>query len=213
MKHPLGYACAAAVVIAATSSAAHAQSPAPSAAEEARSPGPAESKPTNLWLLDGQFTTSPIKKSVLESWLSGVDVKCVGCGPFGASAVRPGSTNANAPWLLQGHWRRQTPLGRVSMGFAGVRNYAIPLSTATPIGGEIDLGPLAASSGTFSGPTSQWSLTAAFEKTLKTFPGGASVGVTADVLIPINTASAVGGDPRVSAMGSRAIRAGIVIRW
>jgi hypothetical protein len=105
-------------------------------------------------------------KSMLESWLSGVEMQCIGCRGFEPTGIRPESTNATAPWVLQGRWRRQTTLGVVSAGFVGVRNYALPLSTAMPLGGEFDRAALGSSRASVFAPVSQWSLTAAVEKTL-----------------------------------------------
>lgn len=227
VTHSLGFAVAATALLAAGSSTGQAQSPAaqtqepsrskPSAADKDaprdRPPEPPETWLKPLSLFDNQLTMSTKSKSVLQSWVSGVEIKCIGCPGFGTTAVRPESTNPNAPWVLQGRWRRQTALGIVSTGFVGVRNYALPLSTAMPLGGDVDPGALGSSRASFVGPSSQWSLTAAFEKTLATFADGASVGVTADLLIPVKTESVMVGDPRISALASRTIRVGIVFRW
>jgi len=204
VTHSLGLIVAATVLFAAGS--ALAQSPAPP-------PEPPDPKPTVLSLFDNQLTTGTKPKSLLESWLSGVDMKCIGCGVFGTTAVRPESTNPNAPWMLQGRWRRQTTVGVVSAGFVGIRNYALPLSTAMPLGGGVDPVALGAAGASSFAPSSQWSLTAGFEKTLATRANGASVGVIADVLIPVSTDSASAGDPRISALASRTIRVGIIFRW
>lgn len=103
--------------------------------------------------------------------------------------------------------------GPVSTGFVGVRNYALPLYTGMPIGGDFNPGMLGSSLTSSFMPSSQWSLTAAVEKTLATFSNGATVGVTADVLIPVATESVSVGDPRIAALTSRAMRVGIVVRW
>jgi hypothetical protein len=213
-------AIAATTLLAATSLAAHARSSlaptqeqsVPTQTSTVTDDAQQEDKPNEVSFFNGRFTLSPTK-SLLESWLAGVDMKCVGCGAFDPNAVRPEPTNPNAPWLVGGKLRRQTPLGLFSTGFVGVRHYAMPLSTVTPISGEVDPGLLGVSSANYVGPSTLWSMTATFEKTLKTFESGASIGVTADVLIPVNAESAVGGDPLMSAIASRTIRAGIVIRW
>ena len=133
--------------------------------------------------------------------------------PVAATALLPEPTNPNAPRLLQGRWRRQTPLGMVSTGFVHVRNYALPLSTAMPLGGDVDPVALGSARTSAFAPFSQWSLTGAVEKTLATFSSGATVGITADVLIRVSTTSVGAGDPRSGAFTSRTIRAGIVFRW
>jgi hypothetical protein len=166
-----------------------------------------------LSLFDDQVTITARQKRMLESWLSDVEMKCIGCGWFDANAVRPESRDPYALWVLQGKWRRQTSFGVVSTGFVGTRNSSLPLFTAMPIGGDVDPVTLGSSHATFVAPSSQWSLTAAFAKTLATSKGGASVGVTADALIPVKTESLVGGDPRISAMSSSAIRVGVFVRW
>jgi len=228
VTHSLGFAIAATAVSAAGSSTALAQSPAtqtqepsrpakPSAADEDASRDrprePPEARRTTLSSFDNQFKMSTKPTSVLESWLSGAEMNCIGCRGFGTTAVRPESTNPNAPWVLQRKWRRQTALGVVSTGFVGVRNYALPLSTALPLGGDLDPGALGSPSTSAFAPSSQWSLTAAVEKTLATRADGASVGVTADLLIPVATESVTVGDPRISALQSRTVRFGIVFRW
>jgi hypothetical protein len=212
----------AATTFALTSSAALAQSSPAQVQEPARtaqrpvsegSAQPSSNEPAEISLRNGRFTLGTAQTSILESWLSSVDMKCVGCGAFDSNAARPEPTSPNAPWLLEGKFRRQTPLGIFSAGFVGVRNYAMPPLTVTPIGGDVDPGLLGDWSRNFVGPTSQWMMTASFEKTLKTFKGGATVGVAADVMLPVKTESALGGDPRIIAMASRTIRAAVVLRW
>jgi hypothetical protein len=192
-------------LLAASPSTALAQAP----AAQTQEPAPlAEPSVTPLSLFDNRLTRP---KSKMESWLSGVEMTCTGCRFFETTAVRPESTNATAPWALQGQWRRQTPLGAVSAGFVGVRNYALPLYTAMPIGGAIDPAVLRSAGTSAFAPVSQWALTAAVEKTLKTWKNGASVGVTAGALYPIATSSVTAGDPRISP--SLTLRFGIVNRW
>lgn len=173
-----------------------------------------ESQPTDPAPKDvSLFTIPPSDKSKLESWLSGADVKCIGCRLFDPNATRPESTNPNAPFAFQAKWHAQTALGRISAGVLGVRNYAFSPSVGTPIGGDFNPGPLGSSSTAFLGPTSQWSLSAAYEKTLRTFRNGATISVVGDVMIPVSTTSTAPRDPRIGAMSSRTIRGGIVIRW
>jgi hypothetical protein len=177
----------------------------------ARPPEPAPASPTDLFLFDHWLSTRP--QSVTESWLRGIEMKCIGCGGFDAAAVRPEPTNATAPWALYGRWRRQTTLGVVSTGFIGVRNYALPLSTAIPLGGDFDPRALSTSGTSVFAPVTQWSLTAAVEKTLAKRANGASVGVTADMLVPLKTETIGVGDPRISALTSATFRFGIIFRW
>jgi hypothetical protein len=225
MAHSLGLAGAATALLVIGSSTAFAQAPAAqtkepsrpaklSAADEDASRDrprePPETTRTTVSLFDNQLTKPT---SVLESWLRGVEMKCIGCRGFETTALLPESTNLNAPRVLQGRWRRQTPFGMVSTGFVGVRNYALPLSTALPLGGGFDPGALGSSRASTFAPFSQWSVTAAVEKTLATFSDGATVGVTADLLIPVATESVSVGDPRIDALTSRTIRYGIVFRW
>jgi hypothetical protein len=226
VTHSLGFAVAAAMLAAGSSTALAQASPpktpqssqpgTPPAADDDASRDsprqPAETTITPLSLFDDRFSTRK-PKSILESWLSGVEMQCIGCRGFEPTGIRPESTNATAPWVLQGRWRRQTTLGVVSAGFVGVRNYALPLSTAMPLGGEVDRAALGSSRASVFAPVSQWSLTAAVEKTLATRANGASVGVTADLLIPIKTESISVGDPRTSALTARTVRFGIIFRW
>jgi len=212
----LGFAVATTTLLALGPSTALAQSSTaqtqePSAPEKA----PAKDEPNIriLSLFDNPPTIGIKPNSVLKSWLSGVEMQCIGCPGLDTTSVRPAPTNANAPWVMQGQWRRQTTLGAVSTGFVGIRNYGLPLSTAMPLGGTIDTTALWSQGTSAFAPVSQWSLTAAVEKTLATFAGGASVGITADALIPVATSSAVAGDARVGALTSSTFRFGIVFRW
>jgi hypothetical protein len=227
LTHSLGIAVAAAL-LAADPSTALAQSAAAPTREPSR---PAESSAsdqdgsrdgrrepppawlTDLSLFDNRLTSGTKPKSPMDSWLAGVEMTCFGCGGFEATAARPGSTNATAPWVLQGRWRRQTALGAVSTGFVGVRNYALPLSTAMALGGAVDPAALGHLPATSFAPVSQWSLTAAVEKTLVRRANGASIGVAADLLIPVATNSVTVGDPRINALTTPTIRVGIVFRW
>jgi hypothetical protein len=227
VTHSLGFAVAAAVLAAGSSTALAQASPPrtqqsshpatpPAADDDAsrdRPRQPAETTVPPLSLLDDRFSMTTKPKSILESWLSGVEMQCIGCRGFEPTGIRPELTNATAPWVLQGRWRRQTTLGVVSTGFVGVRNYALPLSTAMPLGGEFDRAALGSSGASAFAPVSQWSLTAAVEKTLATRANGASVGVTADLLVPFKTESITVGDPRTSALTSPTVRFGIIFRW
>ncbi len=170
---------------------------------------PPEAKPTSASLFDNR--TKP--GSISGSWLSDVDMRCLGCRGFGTVAVLPESSNPNAPRVLQGTWRHQTTLGVVSTGLVGVRNYALPLYVGMPLGGDFDPGAQRSSRASSFAPSSQWYLTAGIEKTLATSAEGTSIGVTADVLIPVETNSISVGDPRIGALKSRAARFGIVLRW
>jgi hypothetical protein len=226
MTHSLGLSVAATALLASGSSMARAQSPAPQAQEPSRPANPsveddARDRPreasdirlTTTSLLDDELTIGTKPKSLLDSWLSSVDMKCISCGGLATSALFPESMNRNAPWVLQGKWRRQTALGVVSTGFVGVRKYALPLYMAMPIGGDFDPGARGSSPANVFAPSTQWSLTGAVEQTLATFSNGATVGVTADVLVPVKTGSIGAGDPRIGALTSRTMRFGIVFRW
>jgi hypothetical protein len=166
----------------------------------------------NLSLFDHRLGVGAKPVTAAESWLSGFEMSCVGRGLDGPRA-QPPSTNALAPWALQGRWRRQTKLGAVSAGFAGVRNYALPLSTVVPLAGGVDPAALRAVGASQSLPVSQWSVTAGIERTLAKRASGASIGVAADVLIPFSHDAGGIDDPRVEALGKPTARAGIVLRW
>jgi len=220
MTHSLGLAVAATALLAAEPSTALAQSSASQVQEPSR---PATSAATGkdasrdrasetLSLFSRPRATSTTSKSVKDSWLSGLEIKCLACGGSGTSPVFPESTNPNAPWVLQGTWRRQTAFGIVSTGILGVRNSALPVSALTSLGGSFEPGHNASASSAFA-PSSQWYLTAAVEKTLAVRSDGASVGVIADVLIPVESKPFRVVDPRSDALTSRALRVGMVVRW
>jgi hypothetical protein len=223
----LGFAVAATALVAAGSSTARGQSPAAQTEEPSRpSASSAADEDTSrhrlreppgtivrsLSLFDHGLANDTKPTVALESWQSGVEMKCIGCRGFETTGVRPESVNANAPWALQGKWRRQTTLGVVSTGFVGVRNYALPLSSAIPLGGDLDPAALGTAGESAFLPGSQWSLTAGVEKTLAKSASGASFGVTADLLIPVKN-EAVAGDPRNTVRTSPTLRFGGVLRW
>jgi hypothetical protein len=177
---------------------------------QALPPPTAEPKPGTVWLLD-----NPKPKSVFDSLFKDVEVKCPGCPGFEDAGIRrllPESTNPNAPRVLQGKWRQQTAVGVMSLGVVGVRNYALPLYVAMPLGGDVDAGLQRSSSASAFAPSAQWSLTAAIEKTLASSWHGASIGAAADVIVPVETKSTPNGDARVAATKSRAARFGFVFR-
>jgi hypothetical protein len=225
----VGWAVTLTTLLAVGSSAALAQSPPapptqdpssavkPSEASGDASQGhriePPKPTPTSVSLFDPQLLTGTRPTSVFDSRLPGVEMKCIACPGFPTTAGLPQSTSSNAPWLLHGTWQRQTSLGVLSTGFAGVRNSAVPLYTAVPLGSDYDQFAAASWRTSAFAPSSQWYLTAAIEKTLRTRADGTSLGVTADVLIPIDTDSISAEDPRIGALTSRTLRFGIVVRW
>jgi hypothetical protein len=172
-----------------------------------------KTKATSVSLFDNPIAASTKPRSWLGSWFSDLDVKCLGCPGFGTVALLPQSSNPNAPRVLQGTWRHQTTLGVVSTGFVGVRNYALPLYIGMPLAGDFDPGSSRFSRPSSFAPVSQWYLTAAIEKTLATRPDGSSLGVKADLLIPVKTNSKSADDPRIKALTSPTARFGLVGRW
>ena len=171
-----------------------------------------KTKATSVSLFDQPITASTKSRSFLGSWFADVDMRCLNCPGSGMVAVLPESSNPNAPRVLQGTWRRQTTLGVVSTGFVGVRNYALPLSVGMPLGGDFDPGSYRSPRASSFAPVSQWYLTAAIEKTLATRPDGSSLGVKADLVIPVKTNSMSADDPRIKALTSRTARFGVVLR-
>lgn len=147
-----------------------------------------------------------------EGWRSGLDMACVGCLLVGEERWgKP--ARANDPWALHARWRRPTPLGILSAGVLGVRNYALPLSTVLPLDGELDGAALASSGTSTFLPGSRWSLTAAIEKTLFMRPGGTSIGVKADLFVPLKTPENAAGDARLDALSSTTGRVGVLVGW
>jgi hypothetical protein len=170
-----------------------------------------KTKATSVSLFDHPITAGTKPRYFLGSWFADVDMRCLGCPGSGMVAALSESSNPNAPRVLQGTWRHRTTLGVVSTGFVGVRNYALPPSVGMP-GGDFDPGSYRAPRASSFAPVSQWYLTAGIEKTLATRPDGASIGVRADVLIPVKTNSMSADDPRIKALKSRTARIGVVLR-
>jgi hypothetical protein len=206
VRQSLGIATTAMALLAASAQAVLAQSPEAQTLALPASPQPSAKDEKEVWLATG---AKP--KSVVDSWLSGFEMKCTGC-QVETTALFPETTDANALWLMRGKWQRQTSFGAVSAGFVGLRNYASPLYTALPLGGDIDLRMLEATRSSVFAPTSQWSLTASVEKTFFKSKGGATIGVVADAMMPVATSSAIVGDARMSGM-TPTVRAGFVFRW
>jgi hypothetical protein len=223
----LRFAAAATALVAAGSStalgqprAAQTQEPsrasAPSADEA--TPGDRQREPRDVTissrsLFDGRPTGDTNPTSVVAPWLSGVTTTCIGCRGFETAGVPPSSANSNAPWAFQGRWRRQTAFGVVSAGVVGVRNYALPLSTAVAPDGDLDRVALGTSGASGFAPGSQWAVTAGVEKTLAKRANGATVGVAADLSIPVKTDTVGVDDPRTRNLASPTMRVGIVLRW
>lgn len=137
------------------------------------------------------------------SWLTGGD----------ARVPPPPSTNANAPWFFEGRVRHEGRSGAFSAGVVGVRNYSLPLYSASAIGGRLDPGPTSSSLANFYAPSIQWNLTAAVERTLKTTAGGATIGVAADGFLPLDPPEQTNDKTRTDSPSSRAFRLGSVLRW
>jgi hypothetical protein len=204
VRQSLGFAVTATAFIAAASSTAFGQAPVAPTQE------PPEAVISSLSLFDhGPADTKPA-----ASWLSDVEVTCIGCRGFETTGLRLPPASANAPWVLEGRWRRQTALGIVSTGFVGARNYGLPLTTVIPLGGGLDPAALANAGASGFLPISQWTLTAGIEKTLVKRANGASVGVTGDVLIPLESdTKRLDEDPRIKALESATVRFGVAVRW
>ena len=208
MTQALRFAVAATALVAAGASTAFGQSP------PAQTPEPPATIFSNLSVFDVEPTKSTQPTFVVMPVRSGVETTCIGCRGFETTVLRPESTSLNAPWALRGRWRRQTTFGVVSTGFLGVRNYALPLPTVMPLGGDLDPVALSTAGMAVDSAISQWSMTAGVEKTLVTREHGASVGVTGDVLIPFMTEETVAvGDPRIRSLKSATVRFGLVLRW
>lgn len=140
---------------------------------------------------------------------STVDINCVACVPGLASIP----ANPNAPWSLYGTVRHESRLGGFSAGFVGVHNYAPPLYSVMSIGGAYSPGGASSSVANFFVPSTQWHLTASFQRTLVTTAAGATLGLTADVLVPVKTDAAVNDSLGICPLPSGAVRFGMVFRW
>lgn len=137
------------------------------------------------------------------SWLTGGD----------ARSSSPPNTNGNAPWFVEGRVRHEGRSSAFSAGVVGVRNYTLPLYSASAIGGRLDPGPVSSSLANFYVPSTQWNLTAAVERTLRTTAGGATVGVAADAFFPLDVAAPTNDKSRIDPLPSQATRVGLALRW
>jgi hypothetical protein len=167
-------------------------------------------EPSQIPVVNGPWGAdrTPIATPDLE-----IDFHCAACGAASGLDRFTLPANRNAPWVFQGTARRATRPGAISAGLLGVRNYAAPLYTATPIGGSFNAGPLTTVTPNLAIPDTQWHLTAGFERTLLTTRRGITLGLTGDVLLPVNT-DPVSGEPlRVDPLSSLAVRFGFVLRW
>jgi hypothetical protein len=179
----------------------------PALDERAQQPSPALPAPMELrldHLPRSRWETSPVH-FLLD---------CTTCGgadePIGPD--RP--TNPNAPWIVQAAARYTNRMGTFSAGVIGVRNYAPPLYVGMSPGQAFQVSGAASTSQTnFFVPETQWHLTVAFVRTLWTHSRGASVGLTADFLLPVNTDLQTNDLSRIDPLPSRAIRFGVIVRW
>lgn len=214
----LRFVLAATVLAAASATAAVAQAPGPPAPEPASSAVPAAGDGEashgrrRVSLFDDRSTTDA-QSTLGVDWLSGVEMRCIGCRGAAGPDAAPPSVNANAPWVLQGRWRRRTWLGDVSTGFVGVRDSVLPLSAVVRPDGQLDRVALGTGGTSAFSPGSQWAVTAGIEKTLVKRASGASVGVTGDVFVPVRSRTVDDADPRTRNLASSAVRLGIVVRW
>lgn len=148
-----------------------------------------------------------------DSWASGLEINCLACGVVAPSTALPTPANANSPWAVQGTVRREGAFGSVSGGILGVRNYARPLYSATPIGGMFNPGIADTTTANAFVPSAQWHLTAAYTRRLGMTSAGATFDFTADVFVPLKIDELSGDPMRLDALPSRAIRLGLAIRW
>lgn len=181
--------------------------------EQPPASAPPAQEPHWIPIVDTRLRLDHEPKPALERWLATVDINCVVCGGIGDPGALPRSANPNAPWALQTTVRHTSFLGTFSTGLLGVRNYASPLYSAMAIGGDFSPGAASTTTANFLVPSTQWHLTAAFERTVFTTAHGATLGLAADLLLPVKTDPVTGDQLRIDPLPSRAVRFGIVFRW
>jgi hypothetical protein len=169
--------------------------------------------PREMPPLAPRIWSEPARTPPLTTWLSTADVRCLSCGGGDPPGGLMPSTNGNAPWAFQGTLHRQGNAGRLSLGVLGTRNYAGPLYGALSPEGAFAPGPLSTITPNLAIPSTQWHLTAGFERTLFTTKGGATLGIYGDVLLPLQADPAAADPLSVGPISSRAARFGVVIRW
>ena len=188
------------------------QTAAPSQRSAPTPPTDASPEPSQIPIVNGPWWVDRTPTAAPDVFKA-IDFDCTACGASSDLARFSLPDNRNAPWAFQGTARRATRLGVISGGVLGVRNFASPMYTAMPIGGRFQAGPLTTVTPNLSIPDTQWHLTAGFERTLLRTKGGVTLGLTGDVLLPVNTDAATGDPLRVDPLSSLAVRFGFVLRW
>ena len=79
------------------------------------------------------------------------------------------------------------------------------------LGGDHDLTAPESSLTDMSRSQTRWQVSARVQKTVKRMSGGQTIGLFADVFIPINSEVAGAGAPDAPVLRSRAIRFGVVL--
>jgi hypothetical protein len=122
-----------------------------------------------------------------------------------------GTVNPNAPWKVGGGFTYSADNGTIArIGVTGHRNYRTPLFMNQTIGGGQDLTLPLVSFTDLSQRSVQWELVAGVEKTLIRTAGGATIGVVADVFVPLNNVSPFQlGAPETQVPPSMTIRGGV----
>ena len=214
-------------LVAAGPSTASAQGPPPQAQEPSRSspasvddhPG-ADRQPeppgtifSRLSLFDRPIASGPKPQSAIESWLSGVAMACVGCRRFESRAWDRSPSTRLRHGRCREHGDGGRPWASSRRGSWAFATLALPLSAAVRPDGALDPAVLSTAGGSASLPGSRWSVTAGVEKTLATRASGASVGITADAVMPVEHDAVGGDDPRTRGFAAATMRVGVVVRW
>lgn len=133
--------------------------------------------------------------------------ECSGCT---ASGIQP-PRNPNAPWAVRSSVTYAGAGAQVTFGVVGHRNYQLPLFMSQALGGDHDLTAPESSLTDMSRSQTRWQVSARVQKTVKRMSGGQTIGLFADVFIPINSEVAGAGAPDAPVLRSRAIRFGVVL--
>lgn len=132
-----------------------------------------------------------------------------GCPTCDATRLQPPG-NANAPWALRAGVSYVGPGTQATFGVVGYRNYKLPLFMSQPLGASQDLTPPVSSFVDMADARTRWLLSAAVRKTIMRMSEGQTIGLGADVFMPITWDAASPGAPDVRALPSKALRFGVV---
>lgn len=162
----------------------------------------------------------PLGVSALPAIRFGLGVECSACPSESGGSLRP---SISAPWSTRVATRFSIGGTELGVALLGSNNYRLPRYMAQPLGIDGDTTPPGAPSyADLSSSRTEWTVSARVSRTLKTFGGGRSLGLTSDAWLPLNSSidpqrrrpsSVPPYVPGVPLLSSKTIRVGLTFRF